>query len=211
MAQAARMGFYREMVLPFLLDTATNTPAFNECRRRMLEGAHGRVLEIGFGTGLSAPHYPRAVERVVAIDSNRGNDGRAKKRIDAASVPFELRLADGQELPFDGASFDGVVTSLVLCSVADVARTLGEVRRVLKPGGRYFFFEHGLSDRPNLRTWQRRMNGMQMLVCGGCHLDRPIRSLIEEARFRFDTVADVSLKSAPWLASSATWGAASPN
>jgi len=204
------MGFYRQTVLPFLLDTATNTPAFNECRRRMLEGAHGRVLEIGFGTGLSAPHYPPAVERVVAIDSNHGNDNRARRRIDAASVPIELRLADGQELPFDDASFDGVATSLVLCSVPDVARTLAEVRRVLRPGGRYLFFEHGLSDRPKLRAWQRRMNGMQMLLCGGCHLDRPIRSLIEASRFRFDSVDDVSLEGAPWLVSSATWGAASP-
>ena len=205
------MGFYRQSVLPFLLDTATNTPAFNECRRRMLEGAHGRVLEIGFGTGLSAPHYPPAVERVVAVDSNSGNDKRAQRRIASASVPIELRLADGQALPFDDASFDGVATSLVLCSVPDVARTLAEVRRVLKPGGRYFFFEHGLGDRPKLRQWQRRMNGMQMLLCGGCHLDRPIRSLIEGAQFRFDTVDDVSLKSAPWLVSSATWGAASPH
>ena len=204
------MGFYRETVLPFVLDTATNTPAFHECRRRSLEKAHGRVLEIGFGTGLSAAHYPHAVERVIAIDSNPGHDKRAKRRIDAAPVPIELRLAHGQELRFDDASFDGVATSLVLCSVLDVARTLGEVRRVLKPGGRYFFFEHGLSDQPKLRRWQHRMNGVQMRLCGGCNLNRPIRSLIEEGQFRFDIVEDVSLKGAPWLVSSATWGVASP-
>ncbi len=204
------MGFYRTTVLPFLLDTATNTPAFNDCRKRMLEGAHGRVLEIGFGTGLSAPHYPPNVEHVVAIDSNEGHDKRAKKRIEAAPVPIELRLGDGQELPFDDASFDAVVTSLVLCSVPDVTRTLAEVRRVLKPGGQYRFFEHGLSDQPKLRKWQHRMNGVQMLLCGGCHLDRAIRPLIEASGFRFDTAFDVSLKSAPWLVSSATWGAAQP-
>lgn len=204
------MGFYHQTVLPFLIDTATNTPAFNDCRKRMLERARGRVLEIGFGTGLSAKHYPPAVERVVAIDSNSGNDKRAKRRIEAASVPIELLFADGQELPFDDASFDGVVTSLVLCSVSDVSRTLAEVRRVLKPGGRYFFFEHGLSDQPKLRKWQRRMNGVQMLLCGGCHLDRPIRGLLEASAFRFEVVEDVSLESAPRLVSSTTWGAAYP-
>ena len=204
------MGFYSRTIVPFLLDKGTNTPEFNGCRRRMLEGARGRVLEIGFGTGLSASHYPAAVERVIAIDSNQGSARFAKTRIEAAPVPIELRVADGQELPFEDASFDGVVTSLVLCSVPDVARTLAEVRRVLRPRGRYFFFEHGLSDQPKLRRWQHRMNGLQMLLCGGCHLDRPMRSLIEDSAFRFDQAEDVSLKSAPWLASSAIWGAASP-
>ncbi len=154
------MGFYRSTILPFLLDKATGTRELAALRREMLAPARGRVLEIGFGTGLNAPHYPAKVERVVAMDPNYPDDKRARKRIERASVPIELRRAAGEDVPLDASSFDTVVTSLVLCSVADAPRTLAEVRRVLKPGGHYLFLEHGLSDEPDVQKWQKRLTGL---------------------------------------------------
>jgi ubiquinone/menaquinone biosynthesis C-methylase UbiE len=140
------MGFYLRKVVPFLVDKLANTPEIEGYRQRLLASARGQVLEIGFGTGLNARYYPATVEKVVAIEPNDGSNPRAQKRIAEARVPIELRVAAGEQLPVDNASFDYVVTSLTLCSVSDVRRTLSEISRALKPGGRYLFFEHGLSD-----------------------------------------------------------------
>src|SRR4051812_27328361 len=112
------MGFYQRRILPTFLDKMTNRPELNELRQQQLASARGRVLEIGFGTGLNAAHYPRDVERVVALDSNPGVERLARKRIEAASVPIEFLLGSGERLPFEDGSFDSVVTTLVLCSVS---------------------------------------------------------------------------------------------
>ena len=202
------MGFYARRILPFIFDQGGNTPEFNGYRQRLLATARGRVLEIGFGPGLSAPYYPQAVEHVVAIDPNDGNRARALKRISEAPVPIELRVAAGEQLPLEDASFDCVVTSMTLCSVTDLQRTLSEISRVLKPDGRYLLWEHGLSDDPAVQKWQHRLNGLQMRMFGGCRLDRPIRRTVEGAGFHFDTVETFYFKSVPRPLSFATLGSA---
>jgi ubiquinone/menaquinone biosynthesis C-methylase UbiE len=202
------MGFYAQKILPLVFDKGGNTPEFNGYRQRLLATARGRVLEIGFGTGLSAPYYPQTVEQVVAIDPNDGHRPRALKRISEAAVPIELRTAVGEHLPLEDRSFDCVVTSMTLCSVTDLPRTLAEIGRVLKPGGRYLLWEHGLSDDPAVQRWQHRLNGFQMRMFGGCHLDRPIRSVVEEAGFRFDTVESFYFKHVPRPLSFSTLGSA---
>jgi ubiquinone/menaquinone biosynthesis C-methylase UbiE len=202
------MGFYARRILPFIYDKGGDTPEFNGYRRRLLATARGRVLEIGFGPGLSAPHYPKTVEQVVAIDPNDGNRARALNRIAQAPIPIELRTAAGEQLPLEDRSVDCVVTSMTLCSVADLPRTLSEIGRVLKPDGRYLLWEHGLSDDPAVQRWQHRLNGLQMRLFGGCRLDRPIRSLVEQAGFRFDTVETFYFKGAPRHLSFSTLGSA---
>jgi ubiquinone/menaquinone biosynthesis C-methylase UbiE len=204
------MGIYARKILPFMMDKMLGTPEFDGYRRRLLAPARGRVLEIGFGTGLNASHYPPTVERVVAVEPNDGATKRADARISRARVPIELRVAPGEELPADDASFDCVVTSLVLCSVTDLGRTLSEIRRVLKPGGRYLLFEHGLCDDPKVQKWQHRMNGFQKRVFGGCHLNRPIHRAVEESGFTFEAVENFYLKAGPRFGSFCTMGTAIP-
>ena len=202
------MGFYRRKVLPFVMDKLMDTEELRARRRELLAPARGAVLEVGFGTGLNAPFYPRAVERVLAIDPNDGSEKRATARVAAASVPIELRTAVGEELPVADGSFDCVVTSFVLCTVADVDRALTEIARALKPGGKYLFCEHGLSDDPNVQRWQRRLDGLQQRLAGGCHLTRPIRASLARGGFELDSSRDFYLAGAPRCSGFCTLGVA---
>jgi len=140
------MGFYSTRILPALLDMATSGAGTESLRREALAAARGRVLDVGFGTGGNVPFFPPDVVSVVGLDPNPGVEKRAQRRIRAATIPIELRIGAGERLPFPDASFDTVVTTLVLCSVGDPAATLKEIRRVLAPGGRYLLLEHGLGE-----------------------------------------------------------------
>jgi ubiquinone/menaquinone biosynthesis C-methylase UbiE len=202
------MGFYKRTFLPFFMDKMMDTAELNGLRKELLASARGRVLEVGFGTGLNAPFFPSAVERVVAIDPNEGVQKRASKRIAAASVPIEMRTAAGERLPADDASFDCVVTFCVLCSVSDLDQTLAEISRVLKPGGRYLLFEHGLCGDPKVSRWQHRLNGLQQRVFGGCQLIRPVRKSVEQSGFKFETGRDFFLEKGPRFGTFCTTGAA---
>jgi ubiquinone/menaquinone biosynthesis C-methylase UbiE len=202
------MGFYKRTIFPFVMDKLMATAELEELRKQLLAPARGQVLEVGFGTGLNAPFFPPAVERVIAVDPNEGVRKRAARRIAAAPVPIELRTAAGERLPADDASFDCVVTFCVLCSVADLDQTLAEIFRVLKPGGRYLLFEHGLCDDPEVQKWQRRLNGLQERVCGGCQLIRPVRKSVERAGFTFETVREFFLDKGPRFGTFCTTGTA---
>jgi ubiquinone/menaquinone biosynthesis C-methylase UbiE len=205
------MGFYDRHIVPRINDKLASGPEADRFRNRLLSEARGSVLDVGFGTGLNAPHYDGAVERVVAVEPNPGVEKLARKRIAAARVPIELVVASGEELPFESASFDTVVTTLVLCSIPDVERALKEIRRVLKPGGRYLFLEHGLADDESVQKWQHRLNGVQKFMAGGCNLNRPIRSMVEGAGFVLENVDQFYFPKAPRFAGYTTLASARPS
>jgi ubiquinone/menaquinone biosynthesis C-methylase UbiE len=178
------VGFYSKYIFPLVLDWSLDTPEMGEYRRRALALAHGETLEIGSGTGLNLPHYPKSVTRLVIIDSEDVLRKRVEKRIAATPVPVtRMRLDATHRLPFEDHSFDTVVTTLTLCSISDLAPALAEVRRVLKPGGLFIFFEHGRSSNPEIARRQDRFNPIQRLIAAGCNLNRPIDQLIESAGF----------------------------
>ena len=178
------MGLYSNYLFPVLLDWLLDSPGFGKYRRRALEPASGEVLEIGFGTGLNLPYYPPAVKRLVVIDSETPLPGRVRRRIEAAQLPVEVMRVDAQRpLPFKDHSFDTIVTTLTLCSIEDVSAALTEMRRVLKPEGRYLFFEHGRSDDERVARLQDRLNPVQRVIACGCNLNRPIDRLIRESGF----------------------------
>jgi ubiquinone/menaquinone biosynthesis C-methylase UbiE len=142
----------------------------------------GDVLEIGFGTGLNLPHYPRHVRRLVVVEPNPGNGRRAARRLKES--PLDVRpaaLINGRDLPLDANSFDAVVSTWTMCSIADVDHALREIHRVLKPGGRLLFIEHGLSPERNVAAWQRRLNPLMTRLGDGCHLDRDIAGLVSQS------------------------------
>src|SRR5262245_4314171 len=160
-------------------DRLANTPNMRELRAEVLKDARGRTLEVGFGTGLNAALYPEQVEQVVAVEPSRGAEKKARMRIARAKVPIEWRQASGEQLPFPDASFDTAVTTLVLCTKhGDVRAILSEIRRVLRPGGRYLFLEHGQSVTEQGQKLQRRLNPLHKLLIG-CRLDVPIRARLE--------------------------------
>lgn len=148
-------------------------------RQEVLSEVSGEVLEIGFGTGLNLPHYPEPIQKLTAIDPNSGMNALARKRIQSSRIIVANRVLNGENLPMDDNSFDSVVSTWTLCSIAKVEQALLEIHRVLKPGGKFFFIEHGLSDDPKVQVWQHRLTPLQKIIADGCHLDRNMKKLVE--------------------------------
>lgn len=177
------MGLYGDHVLPRLINTACGMKANDEHRARVCAGLHGRVVEIGFGSGLNVPFYPPAVTGVDAIEPADLAWELAQDRVAATSIPVERAGRDGARLPLPDSSCDTAVSTWTLCTIPDANAALGEVRRVLKPGGTLHFVEHGLAPDHDVRRWQRRLEPLQKRLFGGCHLTRPIVDLITDAGF----------------------------
>jgi ubiquinone/menaquinone biosynthesis C-methylase UbiE len=177
------MGVYEDHVLPRIIDVACNLKVSREQRARVCEGLNGSVVEIGFGSGLNVPFYPAAVSRVAAVEPADVAWKLASKRVEPSPVAVERSGLDGQSLPFGDDTFDAAVSTWTLCTIPDVEAALREVRRVLKPGGTLHFVEHGLAPDEDVRRWQHRLTPVQRRLFGGCHLDRPIVSLVRGAGF----------------------------
>jgi ubiquinone/menaquinone biosynthesis C-methylase UbiE len=184
------MRIYREHILPRMVDFLCNVREAREQRQRVCQGLSGEVVEVGFGSGLNVPFYPPEVERVAAVEPVDVSWKLAGKRVGAASTPVERQGLDGQALPFADASFDAALSTWTLCTIPDVTAALGELRRVLRPGGTLHFLEHGLAPDAEVRRWQHRLEPLQKRVFGGCHLTRPITDLLTEAGFEL-TALDV--------------------
>lgn len=191
------MGLYSRLIFPWLCDVTLDQPFVAKHRQELLSAAGGDILEIGFGTGLNLPHYPNDVRTITSVDPNPGMHRRAEQRIAASQVEVEKHVGRTEELPFGDASFDCVVSTFTLCSVGDEYRAMSEVYRVLRPGGRFLFLEHGLSPEPDVQKWQRRLNWLQRTFGGNCHLDRPIRTIIAEQSFEKLEATEFYLEQTP--------------
>ncbi len=178
------MAFYSRVVFPYICDFNLNQPLVALRRKKLLACVEGNILEIGVGTGLNLPHYPKGIHKITAIDPNLGMHRLAAKRVRQSGIAVDHRRLSGERLPFDDATFDCVVSTFTLCSIDDVQKAVGEVYRVLKPSGRFLFLEHGLSPEPKVQKWQHRLNWLQKLVGDGCRLNRDIPALIAEQPFR---------------------------
>jgi ubiquinone/menaquinone biosynthesis C-methylase UbiE len=191
------VGFYSRVIFPRLCELALNQPFVAKHRRELLSQADGEILEIGFGTGLNLPYYPEHVRRITIVDPNPGMHRQAKKRIKQSGIEVDQRLLSGERLAFDEASFDCVVSTFTLCSIEDVSRAVSEVYRVLTPGGRFLFLEHGLSPDPNVQKWQHRLNWLQRHVGDNCRLDRNMRRLISSQPFLSLEISEFYLEKGP--------------
>jgi ubiquinone/menaquinone biosynthesis C-methylase UbiE len=194
------MNFYDNRILPHLLNVFMNTKGTREERKRSLADVKGAVLEVGFGSGLNLPYYPGTVTKVVGVDPSHTSAQLARKRIAASSFPVEFVGLSAERLPVADASFDSVVSTFTLCTIPDVAGALAEMRRALKPEGRFHFVEHGHADDPRVARWQDRLNGFEQKVFGGCHLNRDISELIRQAGFDIERLDHAYLKGAPKFA-----------
>ncbi|TDJ67832.1 MAG: class I SAM-dependent methyltransferase [Planctomycetota bacterium] len=188
------MSFYRDHVLPRGVDWMMRGEVFSAERRKWAEGLHGRVLEVGFGSGLNVPFYPPEVTEILALEPAALAWKLARERVAAAPMPVTFVGLRGEEIPLDAASVDCVGCTWTLCTIPDVAQALLEIRRVLAPGGRFHFLEHGRSEEPRVARWQDRLNPVQKLIGGGCHLNRRIDELVLEAGFRLDSLERYSIK-----------------
>lgn len=202
------MSLYHHYIFPRVLDLVMSSRRLHGPRDRTLATARGRILEIGFGTGRNLPHYPATVKRIEAIDPDTDLDRLSMPRIAHAAIKVDFHHLDAAHLPFEGGRFDTVVSTFTLCSIPDVVHALGEVRRVLKPGGQFLFLEHGRSPDESVARWQDRLNRAWMPLAGGCHLNRPMRALVAEAGLAIGPAQDYYLRSTPRLVGYLTEGVA---
>lgn len=180
------MGWWREQVVPRLVDATLGSESTTERRQVVCRSAVGTVVELGFGSGRNLRHYPGLVDQVLAVEPSVLAWTRAQPAITDFARPVRLVAADAAALPLDAASVDTVVSTWTMCTIPDLAGALAEVRRVLRPGGRLRFVEHGLAPDPGVRRAQHRLRPWWGPVAGGCHLDRDILAALTAADLRVD-------------------------
>jgi ubiquinone/menaquinone biosynthesis C-methylase UbiE len=180
------MSLYQDRVLPFLINLSMRQERFAEYRGRVVPAAEGRVLEVGIGSGLNLPFYSRNVRQVIGLDpsSRLLEMARRTQRLEPRLV--ELVKGSAEAVPLEDASVDTIVMTWTLCSVPDTQRALEDMRRVLRPSGRLLFVEHGRAPDPNVVWWQDRLTPYWKRLGGGCHLNRAIAMLVEDAGFQFE-------------------------
>jgi ubiquinone/menaquinone biosynthesis C-methylase UbiE len=187
------VGFYDDQVLPRVIDVLLGSKRMGKLRTRAMEGLEGRVVELGFGSGTNVPYYPAAVERVYAVDPALVGRKLAAKRLASSPVPVEFVGLDGASIPLDDGSADNALSTWTLCTIPDVDSALREVRRVLRPGGKLLFLEHGIADDPDLARRQHRFNPIQRKIAGGCHITRDPIALLEAAGFELEHSAKFTI------------------
>ncbi|MBV8520705.1 MAG: class I SAM-dependent methyltransferase [Acetobacteraceae bacterium] len=185
-------GFYTQHICPCLLHLAMMHKSLRPYRERVVGGASGRVLEIGVGSGLNWPLYNSAADCVVGLDPSPSVLRRATQKAARAHIPVQLLEGSAEDLPFEGASFDTIVTTWTLCTIQDASRALTEMRRVLRPQGLLLFVEHGRAPEPRVAWWQDRLDPLWSWIAAGCHLNRRIDALIG-AKFRFEALRNTRL------------------
>lgn len=182
------MSFYRDRVLPHLVHRSMRQEVLVPYRRRAAQAAAGRVLEVGVGSGLNLPLYGEGVTHVIGLDPSPRLLAMAREAAGGRSRPIELLEGSAEAIPLDDRTVDTVVTTWTLCTIPAVGPALAEMRRVLKPDGRLVFVEHGLSPAPKVRWWQDVLTPAWKRIGGGCHLNRPIRQILEVSGFRIERI-----------------------
>ena len=177
------MSFYEQRILPHVINLAMRNRELRPYRERVLEKVTGRVLEIGIGSGINLLHYPASAHEIVGLEPASRLIAMARRIATRRSSAVEFIEGSAEAIPLDSGSIDTVVTTWTLCSIPQVSVALGEMRRVLRPTGQLLFVEHGLAPEQNVRKWQDRLTPVWKRIGGGCHLNRPIRQLIEDAGF----------------------------
>lgn len=179
------MGLYSRFALPRLIQFACGLKPHMRQRAKVVPSATGRVLEIGIGTGLNIPFYDAGqVSQLWGLDPSPDIWALAADQVRKVAFPVEYLSAGAESIPLDAASVDTIVMTYSLCSIPDVAAATAEMRRVLRPGGRVLFAEHGLAPDPSVRKWQDRITPLWKKIGGGCHLNRDIPGLLRDGGFR---------------------------
>jgi len=178
------MGWYEEHILPHMIDLACSTKQNRRQREKIVPLAAGKVLEIGFGSGLNVPHYDAAkVEKIWGLEPSAGMRRKAQAMVRQSDIEIEFIDLPGEQIPLENESMDTVLVTYSLCTIPDARAALEGMRRVLKPGGQLLYCEHGVAPDDGVRRWQTRLNPLWSRVAGGCNMNRDIPSLLQSAGF----------------------------
>jgi ubiquinone/menaquinone biosynthesis C-methylase UbiE len=204
------MGFYDDRILPHVIDFACGQPPILKQRKKVVPLAEGRVLEVGMGSGINLDFYdPEKVEFVWGLEPSEGMRRKALPNIERSKIEVKWLGLPGEEIPLDDDSADTVLLTYTLCTIPDFSAALAQMRRVLKPGGKLIFCEHGEAPDADVRKWQDRVNPIWRSIAGGCNLNRPIDRSISGAGFKIEHLESGYLPGGPRFASFNYWGTAS--
>ena len=203
-------ALYDRHVLPRLINLACGVSMVTRQREKVVPAAEGTVLEVGIGSGLNLPHYdPARVDRVIGVEPDDHIWKLSRRRRENLGFPVERVGLPGEAIPLDDASVDTVVVTYSLCTIPDALAALRQMRRVLKPGGRMLFLEHGEAPDAGVKRWQDRIQPVWGPIAGGCHLGRPIPEMIREAGFAIEDMQTAYLPG-PRPMTFNYWGSARP-
>jgi SAM-dependent methyltransferase len=201
---------YDKYVCPHLINYAMRMKPFRKQREKVIPSASGRVLEIGIGSGLNFNYYNKEnVSEVFAVEPDGILLEKAQQNAKINNINLNVQQLKAEELPFDNNSFDTIISTYTMCSIPDLSSAMSEINRVVKPNGKLLFSEHGKSPDMNVFRWQKRMNGIQKRIAGGCHLDVDIPNEIIKANFKLNKI-DSMYVPGPKFLSYHYWGVASP-
>jgi ubiquinone/menaquinone biosynthesis C-methylase UbiE len=201
------MGLYDRYILPVVLNAAMSAKPIRYQRRKVVPRASGRVLEIGFGAGHNLPFYDASkVSHLWALEPSKEMRERAAERVSQSSIPLEFLDLPSEEIPLGSEEADTILITYTLCTIPDVTKALGEMRRVLKPGGKMIFCEHGEAPDADVRKWQERLTPAWKFIGGGCHVGRPIPKMIIDSGFRIEGMETMYLPGTPRFAGFNYWG-----
>jgi len=193
------MGLYAKYIFPHILEYVMSSSILVDCRKDTLLEVNGEILEIGFGTGINLLYYPAHVRKITGVDININIHSKAKaeKRLQSSHIKVDFYPLNAESLPFPDHTFDTVVSTFTLCSINDIHRAFSEIVRVLKPNGRFFFSEHGLSPDYQVQKWQHRLNPINKALSCGCNLNRNIKELVESCNLRILKLDQFYLEKTP--------------
>jgi len=187
-------SWYDRHILPFMIDLACGVKPVRRQRAKVVPLARGRVLEVGMGSGLNLPFYDKSrVAGIVGLDPSPAMRRRAEARIAKSGIAVEFVGLSAEKIPLPDATFDSVLMTYTLCSIPEPLAALEEMRRVLKPGGRLIFCEHGRAPDASVRRWQDRLTPLWRRIGGGCHLNRDIPALLNAGGFECSDVQTMYL------------------
>ena len=203
------MSFYKDRVYPHVVTVLGNPKPIQKIRRQIVPLAQGTVLEVGVGPGVNFSYYdPTKVSKIYALEPNPGMVVRAENQRRWTKLDIEFLDLPGEQIPLPDGSVDSVVSTFTLCTIPGVADAIRGIGRVLRPGGRFLFFEHGLSPDIRVRRWQERTEPFFQWAFEGCHVTRDIPALIEEGGFRVEQMETGYLARFPKSGSYYFWGVA---
>ena len=202
------MGFYNKHILPRCLDKACGIGPITKQREKIVPLAEGVVLEIGIGSGQNLPHYnANKVSKIIGVDPDEHIWKYSEKRRAACPIEIERIGLSGEDIPLEKNTVDSVVVTYSLCTIPDPVKALNEMKRILKPGGKILFSEHGKAPDAKVHRWQNRIDPLWKKIAGGCHSGRDIPDLFRQANLKFEDLQELYIPG-PKVLSYNYWGAA---